>query len=155
MSSSWGINRTMAQIHALLFVSARPLEVNEIMERLQISRGNASMNLRELMDWGVVRRFRQPGDRKDTYVSEADPFQMFVRIVKERKRREVDPTHDAIREVLTKLPEDYPNDEVQRLRRRLTGLMELFDLMEIAYRQVFGNEVSLDELKGLLGPPKS
>ena len=70
MSSSWGINRTMAQIHALLFITGQPLEVNEIMERLQISRGNASMNLRELMDWGIVRRFRQPGDRKDTYLSE-------------------------------------------------------------------------------------
>jgi DNA-binding transcriptional regulator GbsR (MarR family) len=91
MSSSWGINRTMAQIHALLFVSGVPLEVNEIMDRLQISRGNASMNLRELMDWGVVRRFRHPGERKDTYVSESDPYQMFVRIIKERKRREIDP----------------------------------------------------------------
>ena len=73
MSSNWGINRTMAQIHALLFVSGVPLEVNEIMDRLQISRGNASMNLRELMDWGIVRRFRQPGDRKDVYISDTDP----------------------------------------------------------------------------------
>ena len=104
MSSSWGINRTMAQIHALLFVTGQPLEVNEIMDRLQISRGNASMNLRELMDWGVVRRFRQPGDRKDTYITETDPYQMFIRIVKERKRREIDPTAEAISEVLAKLP---------------------------------------------------
>src|SRR5580658_4766972 len=100
MSSSWGINRTMAQIHALLFVSGVPLEVNEIMDRLQISRGNASMNLRELMDWGIVRRFRQPGDRKDVYISDTDPYQMFLRVVRERKRRELDPTADAIREVL-------------------------------------------------------
>ena len=151
MSSSWGINRTMAQIHALLFINGVPLEVNEIMDRLQISRGNASMNLRELMDWGVVRRFRQPGDRKDTYLSETDPFQMFVRIVRERKRRELDPTADAIREVITKLPESYPNEEVQRLRQRLSALLELFDLINIAYHQVFGSEVTLDELKGLLG----
>jgi HTH-type transcriptional regulator, glycine betaine synthesis regulator len=92
MSSSWGINRTMAQIHALLFVTGVPMEVNEIMERLQISRGNASMNLRELMDWGIVRRFRRPGDRKDTYLSETDPYQMFIRVIRERKRREIDPT---------------------------------------------------------------
>lgn len=155
MSSSWGINRTMAQIHALLFISGVPLEVNDIMDRLQISRGNASMNLRELMDWGVVRRFRQPGDRKDTYISETDPFQMFVRIVKERKRRELDPTGDAIREVISKLPESYPNPDVQQLRVRLLALLELFDLIDVAYRQVFGQEVTLDELKGLLGSAQS
>src|ERR1700691_1832401 len=98
MSSSWGINRTMAQIHALLFVSGVPLEVNEIMDRLQISRGNASMNLRELIDWGIVRRFRQPGDRKDVYISDTDPYQMFLRVVRERKRRELDPTAEGIRD---------------------------------------------------------
>jgi HTH-type transcriptional regulator, glycine betaine synthesis regulator len=149
MSSSWGINRTMAQIHALLFVTGQALEVNEIMARLQISRGNASMNLRELMDWGVVRRFRQPGDRKDTYVSETDPFQMFVRIVKERKRRELDPTTDAIREVIGKLPENDRHEDVQELRRRLQALLEIFDLIDAVYRQVFATEVTLEELKGL------
>ncbi len=150
MSSSWGINRTMAQIHALLFVSGVPLEVNEIMDRLQISRGNASMNLRELMDWGVVRRFRQPGDRKDTYLSETDPYQMFVRIVKERKRREIDPTNDAIREVLAKLPENDMGEGVQTLRGRLQALLEIFDLIDAAYKQVFGNDLSLDELSVLV-----
>ncbi len=150
MSSSWGINRTMAQIHALLFVTGRPLEVNEIMDRLQISRGNASMNLRELMDWGIVRRFRQPGDRKDTYISETDPYQMFLRVVRERKRREIDPTADAIREVIGKLPESDPNPETQSLRRRLIALLEIFDLIDAAYSQVFGAEVSLEELKELV-----
>ena len=150
MSSSWGINRTMAQIHALLFVSGIPLEVNEIMDRLQISRGNASMNLRELMDWGVVRRFRQPGDRKDTYLSETDPYQMFVRIVKERKRREIDPTNDAIREVLSKLPDSDMDEKVQSLRARLQALLEIFDLIDAAYKQVFINDISLEELSTLV-----
>ncbi|CAN5431505.1 hypothetical protein BH11ARM1_BH11ARM1_05270 [soil metagenome] len=149
MSSSWGINRTMAQIHALLFVTGHALEVNDIMDRLQISRGNASMNLRELMDWGVVRRFRQPGDRKDTYLSETDPFQMFIRIVKERKRREIDPTTDAIREVLAKLPESENSDDVVDLRRRLNALMEIFDLIDVVYKQVFSTELTLDELKDM------
>jgi HTH-type transcriptional regulator, glycine betaine synthesis regulator len=154
MSSSWGINRTMAQIHALLFVTGRPLEVNEIMERLQISRGNASMNLRELMDWGIVRRFRQPGDRKDTYVSEADPYQMFLRVVRERKRRELDPTADAIREVIGKLPQTEKSDEAQGLRTRLVALLEIFDLIDVAYNQVFGSELSMDEIKGLMQSAK-
>lgn len=150
MSSSWGINRTMAQIHALLFVTGVPLEVNEIMDRLQISRGNASMNLRELMDWGVVRRFRQPGDRKDTYISETDPFLTLVKIVKERKRREIDPTTDAIREVLAKLPESIQNEEVQSLRRRLTALLEIFDLMDAAYKQVFATDLNLDDVQTMI-----
>ncbi|RYG49181.1 MarR family transcriptional regulator [bacterium] len=154
MSSSWGINRTMAQIHALLFVTGIPLEVNEIMDRLQISRGNASMNLRELMDWGVVRRFRQPGDRKDTYITETDPYQMFTRVVKERKRREMDPTVEAIREVLTYLKEDDKDPEVQSLRRRLTAILEIFELVDVAYRQIFAHETTLDEIKALVAGTK-
>jgi len=150
MSSSWGINRTMAQIHALLFVVGEPLEVNEIMDRLQISRGNASMNLRELMDWGVVRRFRQPGDRKDTYITETDPYQMFIRIVKERKRREIDPTAEAIAEVIARLPEYDTSEEVQSLRTRLSGLLEIFELADAVYKEIFRVEMSFEELKGLV-----
>jgi len=150
MSSSWGINRTMAQIHALLFVTGRALEVNEMMDRLQISRGNASMNLRELMDWGIVRRFRPPGDRKDTYFSETDPYQMFLRVVRERKRREIDPTADAIREVIGKLPESDENVDAKLLRVRLIALLEIFDLMDVAYGHVFGSDVSLAELKEIV-----
>lgn len=144
----------MAQIHALLFVTGKPLEVNEIMDRLQISRGNASMNLRELMDWGIVRRFRQPGDRKDTYISETDPYQMFLRVVRERKRRELDPTADAIREVIGKLPESEKDGEAAGLRERLLALLEIFDLIDVAYNQVFGAELSMDEIKQLVKSAK-
>jgi DNA-binding transcriptional regulator GbsR (MarR family) len=150
MSSSWGINRTMAQIHALLFVSGVPLEVNEIMDRLQISRGNASMNLRELIDWGIIRRFRQPGDRKDVYISDTDPYQMFLRVVRERKRRELDPTADAIREVLTVLPQDDDSEEVVTLRSRLTALLEIFALIDIGFKQFLKSDISVDELKNSL-----
>ncbi len=155
MSSSWGINRTMAQIHALLFVSGQPLEVNEIIQRLGISRGNASMNLRELMDWGIVKRFRRPGDRKDTYVSETEPWEMFIRVVRERKRREIDPTADAIRECLSKLPPSDTSDDANVLRARLEGLLEVFDIIDAAYRQVFSSEETLNELKGLVKPTRS
>lgn len=150
MSSSWGINRTTAQIHALLFISGIPMEVNEIMDRLQISRGNASMNLRELLDWGIVRRFRRPGDRKDTYVSETDPYQMFIRVVRERKRREIDPTTDAIRECLQRVPVAEPTGQAQTMRVRLEALLEIFDLLDVAYKQVFGSDLSLSEMKELL-----
>jgi HTH-type transcriptional regulator, glycine betaine synthesis regulator len=150
MSSSWGINRTMAQIHALLFVSGVPLEVNEIMDRLQISRGNASMNLRELIDWGIVRRFRQPGDRKDVYVSDTDPYQMFLRVVRERKRRELDPTADAIKEVLTMLPSEDESEEVVTLRSRLRALVEIFELIDVLFRQFLKTDTTVEELKGMI-----
>lgn len=155
MSSSWGINRTMAQIHALLFVTGVPLEVNEIMDRLQISRGNASMNLRELMDWGIVRRFRRPGDRKDAYYSETDPYQMFARVVRERKRREIDPTADAIREVLTKLPAGSNHSETEALRSRLQGLLEIFDIIDAAYKQIFRGPDPAVDLQDLLGAARN
>lgn len=150
MSSQWGINRTMAQIHALLFVTGQALEVNDIMERLQISRGNASMNLRELMDWGIVRRFRAPGDRKDTYVSDHDPYQMFLRVVRERKRREIDPTETAIRECLAFLPEEDHSDGAETLRARLRGLLEIFDLIDAAYNMVFSSDTAFHDIRQML-----
>jgi DNA-binding transcriptional regulator GbsR (MarR family) len=136
MSSQWGINRTMAQIHALLFITGETLTMDQIIERLQISRGNASMNLRDLMDWGIVRRFRKPGERRDTYVSEADPWHMFAKVARERKRRELDPTAAAIRECLAMLPESERSDQAETFRTRLTTLLEIFDLLDAVYKRV-------------------
>jgi len=153
MSSSWGINRTMAQIHALLFVTDQPLTVNEIMTRLQISRGNASMNLRELMDWGIVRRFRRPGDRKDTYLSETDPYQMFIRVVRERKRRELDPTADALKECIAMIPADEKAEAAKILRERLESLLEIFNLVDAAFKQVFNSDQAAMQLKEMLLDP--
>ncbi len=143
MSSSWGINRTMAQIHALLLVTGRPHSVDEIIERLHISRGNASMNLRDLMDWGIVQRFRRPGDRKDTYLSETDPWLMFARVVRERKRRELDPTATAIRECLDLLPEADKTSEAEIFRDRLQGLLEAFNIINAVYEQAFRTDAAL------------
>lgn len=154
LSSSWGINRTMAQIHALLFVSSQPIEVNEIMDRLHISRGNASMNLRELMEWGLVRRFRRPGDRKDTYVSESDPWQMFGRVVRERKRREIDPTADAIKECIAMIPKSEKSPGAQTLRTQLEALIEIFDLIDVAYHQAFHPDQDLKELRAMIKPAR-
>lgn len=140
MSSSWGINRTMAQIHALLFISSKPLTVDEIMKRLLISRGNASMSLRDLMEWGFVRRFRRPGERKDTYTSESDPWQMFARVVRERKRRELDPTAIAIRECIAMLPNPDATEEGKVFNERLSGLLEVFNLLDAVYQQVFSTD---------------
>lgn len=89
--SHWGINRTMAQIHALLLISAQPLTQDEIMETLQISRGNVNMNIRELISWNLVERQILPGERKEYFSAEKDIWKVATLIMKERKKRELDP----------------------------------------------------------------
>jgi DNA-binding transcriptional regulator GbsR (MarR family) len=87
----WGINRTMAQIHALLLISPDPLTQDDIMEELNISRGNTNMNIRELIDWGLVERVLLPGKRKEYFSAEKDIWKVVRQIVKERKKRELEP----------------------------------------------------------------
>jgi len=88
--TNWGINRTMAQIHALLLISPDPLSADAVMEELAISRGNANMNLRELIDWGLVQKVLIPGERKEFFSAEKDIWKVARQIVKERKKRELD-----------------------------------------------------------------
>jgi DNA-binding transcriptional regulator GbsR (MarR family) len=87
----WGINRTMAQIHALLLISPDPITQDDIMEGLNISRGNTNMNIRELINWGLVDRVILPGERKEFFIAEKDIWKVVRQIVKERKKRELDP----------------------------------------------------------------
>ncbi len=87
----WGINRTMAQIHALLLVSPDPLTQDDIMEELNISRGNTNMNIRELINWGLVERVLLPGERKEYFSAEKEIWKVVKQIVKERKKRELEP----------------------------------------------------------------
>jgi DNA-binding transcriptional regulator GbsR (MarR family) len=91
MGGYWGINRTMAEIHALLFVTREPLCTDDIMDQLKISRGNASMNLRGLVDWGLIERVHKLGDRKEYFQADTDVWHMFETIMRERRRREVEP----------------------------------------------------------------
>lgn len=88
--TNWGINRTMAQIHALLLVSPDALSAEEVMGQLAISRGNANMNLRELIDWGLVQKVIVPGERKEFFTAEKDIWKVARQIIKERKKRELD-----------------------------------------------------------------
>jgi DNA-binding transcriptional regulator GbsR (MarR family) len=91
LGTHWGINRTMAQIHALLMVSAQPLSQDDIMEQLNVSRGNVNMNIRDLIDWGLVDRQSIPGERKEYFTAEKDIWKVATQIIKERKKRELDP----------------------------------------------------------------
>jgi DNA-binding transcriptional regulator GbsR (MarR family) len=102
----WGINRTMAQIHALLLVSPDPLTQDDIMADLNISRGNTNMNIRELINWGLVERVILPGERKEFFTAEKDIWKVVKQIVKERKKRELEP----MMQLLDKL-EDVEGDK--------------------------------------------
>ncbi|MEM1424250.1 MAG: hypothetical protein AAGH64_09625 [Planctomycetota bacterium] len=99
MGSAWGISRTMAEVHALLYITATSMCTDDVMDRLQISRGNASMSLRALEDWRLVSRAHKRGDRKDYFVAETDVATMFRTIAAERKKRELDPVLASLYEI--------------------------------------------------------
>ncbi len=99
LGSQWGINKTMAQIHALLMVSNDAISMEDIMEELQISRGNASMNLRALMDWGIVYKEYKAGERRDYFTAEKDLDELAVKIARERSKREIKPALKVLKEV--------------------------------------------------------
>lgn len=126
MGSLWGINRTMAQIHALLLISEEPLSANDIMDDLQISRGNVSMALRELIAWGIVSRVHIKGERREFYTTEKDVWRMFRIIARERKKREVDPTISVLRQSVTDL-EQMSDSEGQYEREQLRSLLTFFE----------------------------
>lgn len=99
LGANWGINRTMAQLQALLLVSSEPLSAEEIMDELNISRGNANMNLRALIDWGLVHRVHKPGERKEYFKAEKDMWKVAKQVAKERRKRELEPVFKVLEEV--------------------------------------------------------
>jgi HTH-type transcriptional regulator, glycine betaine synthesis regulator len=130
MGTLWGINRSVARVHALLMANEDPVSLDEIAERLGISKGNASMSLRELRTFGVVRPVRTPGDRRDYYVAEPDIWAMFFRILAVRKRRELDPAVEAVQALLA------GSDVRGPLRARFVEMGELLDSMETVSGQI-------------------
>jgi DNA-binding transcriptional regulator GbsR (MarR family) len=99
MASNWGIPRTMAEVHALLYISGEAMTTDEVIERLQISRGNASMSLRALADWGLVTRSHRRGERREFFDTETDVWKLFRTILRERKKREIDPLLVSLHEI--------------------------------------------------------
>ncbi len=124
MGALWGINRSVARVHALLMASEEPLGLEDIARTLQISKGNASMSLRELRTFGVVRQVQVPGERRDYYVTEPDVWTMFFRILRERKRREFDPALQALGEFLRGA------DARGEVRGRLEQMADLLTTLE-------------------------
>ncbi|MCP3902691.1 MAG: MarR family transcriptional regulator [Planctomycetes bacterium] len=134
MGSTWGIPRTMAQVHALLFIAGEPLNTDEVMEGLGISRGNASMTLRGLVDWGIVSRVHRRGDRKEYFVAEQDVWKMFRTILAERKKRELDPLREelsACRGRTERIAGRKLDSEAAKLRAHNDRLDRLIEFMRI------------------------
>jgi DNA-binding transcriptional regulator GbsR (MarR family) len=161
MGQLWGINRTMAQIHALLFISPEALSAHDLMDELQISRGNVSMALRELIAWGIVNRIHIKGERREYYTTEKDVWKMFRIIARERKRREVDPTTEVLRQSMIEL-NDISDDSVGSYEReQLKQLLDFFETGIEVYEsldsksptsvlKLLGKSLKLTGLTGLL-----
>jgi DNA-binding transcriptional regulator GbsR (MarR family) len=134
MGTRWGINRTVAQIHALLYISPRPLHAEEIVEALGVARSNVSTSLKELQGWGIVKMVHVLGDKRDHFESMKDVWELFRAVLDERKRREIDPTLAMLRECIAEA-EQEKSKEVYTLER-LQALRDFFELTTAWYMQV-------------------
>jgi DNA-binding transcriptional regulator GbsR (MarR family) len=133
MASNWGINRTMARVYALLYCVEQPLNTDDIMERLQISRGSANMNLRSLVDWDLVEKTSVADSRKDHYVAETDVWQVTARIIEKREQQEIRPVKARLQLFADHLvPEGKSLDDCPEADRRFyERLQRLIELMEV------------------------
>lgn len=127
LGTLWGINKAMAQIQALLFISTKPLSMEDIMAELKISRGNTSMNLRQLMDWGIVTKALIPGERKEYFTTEKDVQELARHIAKERSRREIKPVIKVLKEVSS-----IKNDGTAKTKELIKQTKALHDLADTA-----------------------
>lgn len=134
MGGTWGINRTVAQIYAMLYLSPEPLTAEQISETLAIARSTVSTGLRELQSWGIVRLVHVLGDRRDHFEAVSSVWEMFWAIVNERKRREIDPTLVILRESVAQLEDDGETDA--HVRGRLQEMLDFFETFTTIYDQV-------------------
>jgi DNA-binding transcriptional regulator GbsR (MarR family) len=144
MGTRWGVNRTVAQVHALLYLSPRPLNAEEISHTLSVARSNVSTSLRELESWRIVKAVHLLGDRREHYESMKDVWEMFRVILDERKRREIDPTLEILRECL----DDLAKSEGAAARERLVEMLDFFETMTSCYQDV--RALPVGALRGLL-----
>jgi DNA-binding transcriptional regulator GbsR (MarR family) len=129
LGTRWGINRTMAQIHALLYLSEKPLNAEDICETLDLARSNVSTSVKELQNWGIVRVVHLLGDRRDHFESMKDVIEMFRVIMVERKRREIDPTLKLLRESVDEMGKAKSGADAYT-KERLQGMLDFFEMAE-------------------------
>ena len=151
MARSWGINATMGELFALLYITGTDWTAEDLRSRLDISRGNVSMNLRELMAWGVVHRVHRTGERREFYRAESDVWTLFRRILTERKRRELDPTLV----VLDRAAESSGADpSLHAMHERVVALKRFFSMIDtLATRLAHLDPGEIDALRELFGEP--
>lgn len=133
MGSRWGVNRSVAQVHALLYISGKPLTAEAISDTLSMARSNVSTSLKDLLGWRIVRATHVLGDRRDHFETLGDVWEMFQTVLEERKRREIDPTMELLSACLD---EAGRGRDAEHLRRRLQEMLEFFQLMTGWYGQV-------------------
>ena len=155
MSSLWGVSPTMAEIHGLLYITGSALSMDDIMARLKISRGNVSMNLSKLVEWGLVRRVHKRGDRRDYYESLSDVWEMFTLVASQRKRREIDPIINTLRACREKLSAESlgpgaENAEATERRRRVGDILSFLTLVDGLALRFFESRRGLREAVELL-----
>jgi DNA-binding transcriptional regulator GbsR (MarR family) len=155
MATLWGVSPTMARLHGLLYITGEALSMDDIMARLEISRGNVSMNLSKLVEWGLVRKVHKKGDRREYYESLADVWEMFTLVANQRKRREIDPILNTLRRCReeldpSKLGTDGDNAAVRERFRRINDLFKCLTLMESLARRFFESQQGLREAVELL-----
>jgi DNA-binding transcriptional regulator GbsR (MarR family) len=156
MATLWGISPTMARLHGLLYITGAALSMDDIMARLGISRGNVSMNLSKLVEWGLVRRVHKRGDRKEYYESLSDVWEMFTLVGNQRKRREIDPIVHTLRrckEQLAPVVEGPPSQAgpARERFRRINELLNFLTLMEKLAQRFFHSHHGLRAAVELLG----
>ncbi|HVS93155.1 MAG TPA: MarR family transcriptional regulator [Mucilaginibacter sp.] len=124
LGSEWGINRTMAQVHALLLISPEALTTEDIMDQLSISRGNANMTLRDLIGWGLIEKQHRPGERKEYFYAEKDVWTIARQVAQERKKRELDPVLKVLNE-LSAIKGDEKNPEYKTFKKSVGDINKL------------------------------
>lgn len=134
LGTRWGLSRTVAQIHALLYLSPEPLHAERISHLLAIARSNVSTSLRELQGWGIVRVVHVLGDRRDHFESVKDVWELFYTILEERKRREIDPTLQVLRACAHEL--ESPSSEEQYTKQRIEQMLQFFEETTDLYEEV-------------------
>jgi DNA-binding transcriptional regulator GbsR (MarR family) len=145
MGSSWGINRTVAQIYALLFLSQDPLTADDVSSSLTIARSTVSTGLHELQSWGVVKVLHVLGDRRDHFTTMNDIWEIFRIILDERKRREIDPTLEVLQESVTEM--EIQSVDQPYVEERVKDMLDFFETVSVVYEQY--ETIPTDRLKDL------
>lgn len=135
MGEKWGVNRTVAQVHALLYLSPEPLDADSIGQLLQVARSNVSTSLKELRDWKLIRQEAVLGRRKEHFVTDSDPWNLLMVVLAERKRREIDPTLHLLRQLRERAADKNSGESVQ-VRRRLADLTDLIETFDTWFGRV-------------------